>query len=66
MSFVVSIFQSFNCFLKPLQTSFPMIYRLYSVCHGLLHELLEKGIIEKLSKKDDNIVSAKKLKEIDL
>ena len=43
-----------------------MIYRLYSMCHGLLHELLEKRIKEKLSKKDDNIVSAKKLKEIDL
>ena len=32
MSFVVFISQSFNRFLKPLQTSSPMIHRLYPMC----------------------------------
>ena len=32
MSFVVFFLQSFNHFLKPLQTSSPMIRRLYPMC----------------------------------
>ena len=72
MSFVVFISQSFNCFLKLLQTSLPMIHRIYPMCLQLVHELLDKVIKEsllkkvKLLKKEGKSVSGKKLKEIEL
>ena len=66
MPFIVCTSQSFNCFLKPLQSSSPMIHWLYSMCLGLLHKLLEKVIEGKFLKKDDKLVSAKKLKQIHL
>ena len=66
MSFVVFISQSFNRFLKPLQTSSLMIHRLYPMCLQLVHELLDKVIKESLLKKEGKSVPAKKLKEIEL
>ena len=67
MSFVAFILQSFNCFLKPLQTSSPVIHRLYPMYLQLvLDELLDKVIKESLLKKGGKSVPAKKLKEIEL
>ena len=67
MSFVVLISQPFNRFLKPMQTSSPMIHRLYPMYLQLvLDELLDKVIKESLLKKGGKSVPAKKLKEIEL
>ena len=52
MSFVVLISQPFNRFLKPMQTSSPMIHRLYPTYLQLVFdELLDKVIKESLLKK---------------
>ena len=53
-------------FLKPLQTSSPMIHRLYPIYLRLVHELLDKVIKESLLKKEGKSVPAKELKEIEL
>ena len=66
MPFVVFISQSFNRFLKPLQTSLPVIHWLCKMCLKLVHELLDKVIKETLRKKEGKSVPAKKLKEIEL
>ena len=66
MSFVVFVLQFFNRFLKPLQTSSPMIHRLYPMYLRLVHELLDKVIKESLLKKEGKSVPAKELKEIEL
>ena len=66
MSFVVFFLQPFNHFLKPLQTSSPMIRRLYPMCLWLVHKLLNKVIKESLLKKEGKSVLPKKLKEIEL
>ena len=66
MPFVVFISQSFNRFLKPLQTSLPVIHWLCKMCLKLVHELLDKVIKETLLKKEGKSVPAKKLKEIEL
>ena len=63
MSFVVLISQSFNRFLKPLQTSSPVIHRLYPVCLQLVHELLDKVIKESLLKKEGKSVLLKSSKK---
>ena len=66
MSFVVFIAQIFNHFITPLQTPSPMIHRLYPMCMELIHALLGKVIKDKLLIKNGKLVSAKRLKAIDL
>ena len=66
MSFVIFVAQSFNHFLIPLQTSSPMIHRLYPMCIELIHELFGKVIKDKLLVVDGKAISAKKLKQIDM
>ena len=49
MSYIVFISQSFNRFFKTLQTSSPMIHRLYPMCLQLVHKFLGKVIQRKFS-----------------
>ena len=65
MSLVVFISQSFNRFLKPLQTSSSIIHRLYPMFLQLVHELLDNVIKESLLKKEGKSIPATKLKEIE-
>ena len=48
MSFVIFLAQDFSCFIVPLQTSAPMVQRLYSMCHEVIRNVLGKVVKEEL------------------
>ena len=66
MSFVIYLARDFSRFMVPLQTSAPMIHRLYSMCLHLVHALMGKVIREEHTLKNGRHVSFSKLRETDL